>query len=77
VLVGVQAKTAPGFGDDDAVAGVMGVVANLDGQIDANVADVFGEQGNILGALIGDPRNPVGVDEDRWDRFFLSVFISL
>jgi hypothetical protein len=43
VVVRIQAEAAPGFGDDDAVAGVVGIVADLDGKIDADVADQLGE----------------------------------
>ena len=76
-MVGVQAEAAPGFGDDDAVAGVVGVVADLDGEIDADVADEFGEQGDVLGALVGDAGDAVGVDEDGGDALLVTLLAVL
>lgn len=61
---GVEAEAAPGFGDDDAVAGVAGVEADLDGEIDADVADVVRQQADVLGTLVGDARDAVAVGED-------------
>ena len=42
--LGAHAEAAPAFGDDDAVAGVAGVVADLDGLVDAEAGGVFGEE---------------------------------
>ncbi len=61
-----EAEAAPGVGYDDAVAGVVEVVADLDGQVGADVADVFGEGGDVLGALVGDAGDAVVVDEEAW-----------
>jgi hypothetical protein len=61
-----DAEAAPGFGDDDAVGGIVEVVTDLDGQIGADVADVIGEGGNVLGALVGDAGDAVVVDEKAW-----------
>ena len=62
--MGGEAETAPGFRDDDAVGGVMEVVANLDGEVSADVADVVGEGGYVLGTLIGDAGDAVVVHEE-------------
>jgi hypothetical protein len=62
-MVRGEAEAAPGFGDDDAVGGVVEVVADLDGQVGADVADVVGERGDVLGALVGDASDAVIVDE--------------
>jgi len=59
-----DAKTAPGLGDDDAVAGVLGVVANLDGQVDAEMADVLGEASDILKAFVADTGDFVLITQD-------------
>ena len=61
--MGGEAETAPGFRDDDAVGGVMEVVANLDGEVSADVADVVGEGGDVLSALVGNAGDAVVVDE--------------
>jgi hypothetical protein len=65
-----DAKTAPGFGDDDAVAGVLGVVADLDGEIHAEMADVFGEAGYVLQALVAYAGNFVLIAKDIWRGIF-------
>ena len=62
-VVGGEAEAAPGFGYDDAVGGVVEVVADLDGEVGADVADVVGEGGDVLGALGGDAGDAVVVDE--------------
>ena len=62
-VVGGEAKAAPGFGDDDAVGGVVEVVADLDGEVGADVPDVVGEGGDVLGALVGDAGDAVVVHE--------------
>ena len=62
-MVRGDAEAAPGFGDDDAVGWVVEIVADLDGQVGADVADVVGESGDVLGALVGDSSNAVVVDE--------------
>ena len=62
--LGVQAKSAPGVGDDDAVAGVARGVADLDGEVGTDAADVTGEGGDVLGALVGDTGDAVVVDND-------------
>jgi hypothetical protein len=59
-----QAEAAPGFGDDDAVGWVAGVEADLDGEIDADLADVLGEVGDVLGALVSDAGDAVAVEKD-------------
>ena len=41
----------------------MEVVADLDGQVGADVADVVGEGGDVLGALVGDACDAVVVNE--------------
>jgi hypothetical protein len=65
VRVGVgEAQAAPGVGDNDAVAGVVGGVADLDGEVGAYATDVFGEGGDVLGALVGDAGDAVVVDDD-------------
>jgi hypothetical protein len=61
---GFQAEAAPGFGDDDAVAWVVGGVADLDGQVGADVVDLVGEGGDVLGALVSDAGDAVVVDDD-------------
>ena len=62
-VVSGEAKAAPGFGDDDAVGGVVEVVADLDGEVGADVADVVGEGGDVLGAFVGDAGDAVVVHE--------------
>lgn len=62
-VVGGEAEAAPGFGDDDAVGGVVEVVADLDGEVGADVADVVGKGGDVLGALVGDAGDAVVVHE--------------
>jgi hypothetical protein len=76
----VDAEAAPGFGYHDAVAGIVGIVANLDGKIDAEVADVLSEAGDILHALVTNTGDAVLIVEDagwRLDplREDLRVFI--
>ena len=63
MVVRCEAEAAPGFGYDDAVGGVVEVVADLDGQVGADIADVVGEGGDVLGALVGDAGDAVIVDE--------------
>ena len=58
-----EADAAPGFGYDDAVGGVVKVVADLDGKVGSDITDVFGECGDVLGALVGDAGDAVVVDE--------------
>lgn len=60
----VESKSAPGFCDDDAVAGVAGVEADLDGQVDADVADIVWQEGDVLGALVGNAADAIAVHED-------------
>ena len=59
----VKADAIPVLGHDNAVAGVTRIVADLDGKVNAQVADVVGEARNILGALVRDPGDAVAVDE--------------
>jgi len=63
-----DAEAAPGLSDDDAVAGIVGVVADLDGKVDAKVADVLGEGGDVLGALVPYTGDAVLIlkDAGRW-----------
>ena len=60
-----DAEATPGFGDDNAVSRIMEIVTDLDGQISSDVADVIGEGGNVLGALVGDAGDAVVVDGRR------------
>lgn len=60
----VEAEAGPGVGDDDAVAWVAGVETDLNGEIDADVADEVGKGVDVLSALIGDAGDDVAVDED-------------
>jgi hypothetical protein len=60
----LEAEAVPGFGDYDAVAGVARVEADLDGEVDADLADEVGERGDVLGALVGDSGDLVAVEED-------------
>ena len=57
-------EAGPGFGDEDAIAGVAGVVADLDGLVDAVAADAVREAGDVLGAVVGDAGEAVAVEED-------------
>lgn len=59
----VDAEAGPRFGDDDGVAGVAGIKADLDGKVNADVADVLGERANVLGAFVGDAGDAIAVDE--------------
>ena len=61
-----EAETAPGFGDDDAVGGIVEVVADLNREVGADVADVVGEGGDVLGALVGDAGDAVVVHQKAW-----------
>lgn len=61
---GSEAQAAPTFGDDDAVGGVAGVEADLDGKVHADVTDVLFEGADVLGALVGDAGDDVAIDED-------------
>ena len=63
-MMGGEAEAAPGFGDDDAVGGVVEIVADLDGEIGADVANVVGEGGDVLGALVSDAGDAVVVHEE-------------
>ena len=58
-----EAEAAPRFGDDDAVSWIMRIVANLDGQVCADLIDMVGEQGDILCTLIDDATDPVAVGD--------------
>ena len=71
---GVQTQAAPGLGDDDAVGGVLRVVTDLDGQVDADATDVVRQRGDDLPALVTDAGDSVVVDDDLRDarRFFLA-----
>ena len=60
----LEAQAVPGFGYYDAVAGVAGVEADLDGEVDAELADEVGEWGDVLGAFVGDAGDLVAVEED-------------
>jgi hypothetical protein len=65
-----DAEPAPGLSDDDTVAGVFGVVADLDGKVDAEMADVLGEAGYILEALVAYAGDFVLITQDiRWRVF--------
>ena len=59
-----EPEAAPGFGDQDAVAGVADVVANLDGLVDAIAANKIGELRNVLGAVVGHSGETVAVEKD-------------
>jgi hypothetical protein len=65
-----DAEATPGFGDDDAVTGVLWVVADLDGEVDAEVADVLGEASYVLEAFIAYAGDFVLVAEDIGWGFF-------
>ena len=62
----LEAEAVPGFGDYDAVSGVAWVEADLDGEVDTDLADEVGERGDVLGALVGDAGDLVAVEEDGW-----------
>ncbi len=57
-------EARPGFGNKDTVARVAGVVAHLDGLVEAEADDAVGEARDILGAVVGDAGEAVTVDED-------------
>jgi hypothetical protein len=57
-------EAGPAFADEDAVAGVAGVVADLDGFVEAEAADAVAEVGDVLGAVVGDAGEAVAVEED-------------
>ena len=59
-------EAAPGFGDEDAVAGVAGVVADLDGLVDAVAEDAVGQERDVLGAVVGDSGETVAVEKNLW-----------
>ncbi len=59
----VGPEAVPGFGDDDGVGGVLAVVADLDGVVEAEIFDERGEGGDVLRALVGDAGDAVTVDE--------------
>ena len=61
---GAEAKAVPGLGYDDTVGRVVWGVADLDGQVGADAANVVGECGDILSALVGDASDAVVVDDD-------------
>ena len=65
-----DAQATPGFSDHDAVAGVLGVVADLDGEIDAEMADVLRKTGYILEAFVADSGDFVLIAEDVGGRIF-------
>ena len=67
-------EAGPGFADQDAVAGVAGVVAQGDGLVEAESADLVGEHGDILRAVVGDSSEAVAVDEDL--RGGIEAFIA-
>ena len=71
-LRGAEAQAAPRLGDDDAVGRIVRRVANLDGEVGADVVDVVGQGGDVLGALVGDAADAVVVDDDvgRWGGTF-------
>jgi len=58
-----EPEAGPGFRNQDAVAGVPRVVAELDGLIDAVAEDEVGEFGDVLGAVVGDAGEAVAVEE--------------
>jgi hypothetical protein len=60
----VEAQAAPGLGDDDAVGRIVRIVTDLDGQVDAQAADVVGQSGDYLAAFVGDAGDTVVVDDD-------------
>ena len=62
--LGFHAEAAPIFGDDDAVSGVAGVVADLDGLVDAVAGSAFGEKGDVLRAVVGDAGDAVAVEQE-------------
>ena len=62
--LGFHAEAAPLFRDDDAVAGVARVVADLDGLVDAVAGGAFGEEGDVLRAVVGDARDAVAEEQD-------------
>jgi hypothetical protein len=65
-----DAEATPGFGDDDAVTGVLWVVADLDGEVDAEVADVLGEASYVLEAFIAYAGDFVLITQDiGWGVF--------
>ena len=61
--LGFHAEAAPRFGDDDAVSGVAGVVADLDGLVNAVAGGAFGQQRDVLGAVVGDAGDAVAVEQ--------------
>jgi hypothetical protein len=62
-MVRRKADSTPGFSYDDAVGWIVKIVADLDWQIGTDIADMVGQGGNVLGALIGHAGDPVVVDE--------------
>ena len=61
--LGLHAEAAPGLADDDAVAGVAGVVLDLDGLVDAEAGGAIGDGGDVLAAVVGDAGDAVAVHE--------------
>jgi hypothetical protein len=61
---GNEAKTAPGLGDDDAVARIMRLITNLDREVCAYPMNVIGKRGDVLGTFVGNPRDAVVIDDD-------------
>lgn len=59
-------EAGPALGDEDAVAGVARVVADLGGLVDAEAEDEVGEERDVLRAVVGDAGEAVGVVEDVW-----------
>ena len=62
--VGGEPKSAPGFGDDDAIRRVMRFIPDLDRKVGSNVVDQFAERGDILRCLVADPGDAVVIDDD-------------
>lgn len=58
------AKAGPGLAHDQAVAGVVGVVAHLDGLVQAEAADTVAKHGDILGAVVDDATEAIAEEED-------------
>ena len=57
-------ETGPGLADQDAVAGVAGVIAEGDGLVKAVAADLIWEHGDVLRAVVDDAGEAIAVDED-------------
>jgi hypothetical protein len=59
-------EAGPVVGDKDAVAGVSGVVTDLDGLVEAEAEDEFGERRDVLCAVVGDSCDSIAVEEHLW-----------